>query len=764
MRRLVLAALAAPLLGAAPETGYDLVLRGGRVVDGSGNPWFVADVGVRGGRVAAIGRLDEAAAARVLDARGLVVAPGFIDVHAHVEASLPRRPTADNFVLDGVTTLVTGNCGGSDRGPAAASSASLRAGGISPNLATLIGHNSVRREAMGTEERDPTPEELAQHGGAGGARRCARARSGLSTGLIYVPGTYAKTAEVVALARVAARHGGVYASHIRSEGDQVFAAIDEAVDVGRQAGLPVQISHFKVSNKKLWGQSTKTIAQVDRARAAGLDVTVDQYPYTASSTNLGTLLPSWALAGGRGRRLASASPTPPRARSIAREMKDHIRRRNGRKRLDYAVVASCSWDRTRDGKSIARINEEAGRRRRLEDEIETVLEMVERGGAQMVYHSMDERDVERILRVPYAMVASDAGVVEPGVGVPHPRAYGTNARVLGRYVREMRTLRLEEAIRKMTSLPAQRFGLADRGLVRPGMWADLAVFDEATVADRATYEAPHAAVHGLPLRAGQRRSGGGGRPARGRAGTGAVGPARAERVERPALSRPGSPSPAGPRPRRARRRAQCRCGSAASPLSPESATRARGSTQSPSLHVDPAQVEERADDALAVVEDHGVPGQRQGARQEHGPRRRRLHAPCPRARRSRGRGGIRRGWSRCSPPPVRRPRSSSARRSCQRGSPRHRWLEGAAPLPVGADRAQELLHLAAVAHRRALGDERPLRLGDHDRALAVLPRERSRSAPRSAAGPRPRTSMPSVTGPARNVAGMGTSAVNVPPR
>ena len=494
MRSLVLGALAASLLGAAPETAYDLVLRGGRVVDGSGNPWYVADVGIRGGRVAAIGRLDEAAAARVLDVRGLVVAPGFIDVHAHVESGLPRRPTADNFVLDGVTTLVTGNCGGSET-DLPRFFGELRAGGISPNLATLIGHNSVRREAMGTEERDPTPEELAKMEAL--VEQAMRAGAvGLSTGLIYVPGTYAKTAEVVALARVAARHGGVYASHIRSEGDQVFAAIEEAVDVGRQARLPVQISHFKVSNKKLWGQSTKTIAQVDRARAGGLDVTVDQYPYTASSTNLGTLLPSWALAGGAeavSRRLLD----PAMRAKIAREMKDHIRRRNGRKRLDYAVVASCSWDRARDGKSIARINEEAGRRRRLEDEIETVLEMVERGGAQMVYHSMDERDVERILRVPYAMVASDAGVVEPGVGVPHPRAYGTNARVLGRYVREMKVLRLEEAIRKMTSLPAQRFGLGDRGLVRPGMWADLAVFDEATVADRATYEAPHAAATGF---------------------------------------------------------------------------------------------------------------------------------------------------------------------------------------------------------------------------------------------------------------------------
>ena len=494
MKRLGLVAVLLPLFGAAPAPEYDLVVRGGRVVDGSGNPWYVADVGIREGRIAAVGRLGPHGAAREIDARGLVVAPGFVDVHAHVEAGLARRPTADNFLFDGVTTLVTGNCGGSEV-DLPRFFGELRGAGISPNLATLIGHNSVRREAMGTDERDPAPAELSRMETLVDEAMRAGAL-GISTGLIYIPGTYAKTPEVVALARVAARHGGVYASHIRSEGDQVFAAIEEALDVGRQAGLPVQISHFKVSNKRLWGESAKTIALVDRARASGLDVTVDQYPYAASSTALSTLLPSWALAGGAEATRQRLGDPATRVR-VAREMKDHIRRRNGRKRLDYAVVAGCAWDRGREGKSIARINEERGGKKRLEDEILTVLEMMDKGGAQMVYHSMDERDVERILRVPYAMVASDAGVIEPGVGAPHPRGYGTNARVLGRYVREKRTLRLEDAIRKMTSLPAQRFGLADRGLVRPGMWADLAVFDEATVADRATFEAPHAPAQGF---------------------------------------------------------------------------------------------------------------------------------------------------------------------------------------------------------------------------------------------------------------------------
>jgi len=490
---LLIAALLVITLAASAQSNYDLVIQNGRIVDGSGNPWYVADVGIREGRIVAIGRLDVSGARRVLDAKGLIVAPGFIDVHTHSEDGIRRVPTADNFLFDGVTSVITGNCGGSEA-DLAKWFAELRQSRISINLGSLIGHNTVRRAVMGAEPRDPTPEELAkmQELVEKGMRDGA---FGLSTGLIYVPGTYSKTPEVVALARAAAKYNGLYASHIRNEGDDekggVFAAVDEAIDVGRQAGVPVEISHFKISNKKLWGQSTRTIALVEKARAEGIDVTVDQYPYTASSTSLGPLLPSWALAGGR-EEVVKRVTDPATRKKIATEMKDTIRKRNGRKRLDYAVVARCTWDTTLEGKSIAQINRDKGRRGRLEDEIQTVLDMMEKGGAQMVYHSMDERDVERIMRFPYSMVGSDGGVVEFGRGLPHPRNYGTNSRVLGRYVREKNDLRLEEAIRKMTSLPAQRFRLVDRGLIRPGMWADIVVFDEKTVADKATFEKPHA--------------------------------------------------------------------------------------------------------------------------------------------------------------------------------------------------------------------------------------------------------------------------------
>jgi N-acyl-D-amino-acid deacylase len=477
---------------------YDLIIKNGRIIDGSGNPWYAADVGIRDGRIAAIGRLDSGQGRRVLDARGMIVAPGFVDGHTHSEGGIRRIPTADNFLFDGVTSIVTGNCGGS---VTAIDSffAELRGDGISINLATLIGHNSVRREVMGSAQRDPSPEEMAAME-ALVEKAMRQGAIGLSTGLIYVPGTYSKTAEVVALAKAAAKHNGIYTSHIRNEGNDeqggVFSAIAEAIDVGRAANMPVEISHFKVSSKRLWGQSKKTIGLIEKARMEGLDVTVDQYPYTASSTSLSVLLPSWALADGDSAVKARLTDSKIR-KNIAGQMRHTIVDRNGRYRLDYAFVSRCQWDSTLNGKNISQINRGWKRKGTLSNEIQTVLDMVEKGGAGMVYHTMSEEDVQRIMKYPYSMVGSDAGVIQFGSGVPHPRGYGSNARVLAEYVRNKKVLRLEEAIRKMTSFPAQRFRLVDRGLIRPGMWADIVVFDEKTVADKATFQKPHAYSEGF---------------------------------------------------------------------------------------------------------------------------------------------------------------------------------------------------------------------------------------------------------------------------
>jgi N-acyl-D-amino-acid deacylase len=471
---------------AADERPFDLVINNARVVDGSGNPWFRADVGIKGGRIARVGRVAASEGTRAIDARGKILAPGFIDVHAHVE-DIYEQPAAENFVRMGVTTLVSGNCGGSavDVGKFLGRVSETP---LSVNLATLVGHNSVRREVFGLANRAPSPEELERMKAL--VEQAMRDGAvGLSTGLIYVPGTYAKTDEVLELARVAARHGGVYATHMRNEGLKVEEAIRESIEIGEKAGLPVEISHFKISAKKLWGRSDATLGLVREARKRGLPVTVDQYAYTASSTSLDSRLPDWVLEGGRDegrKRLADAG----QRRRAAREVKDGLKR-SGHKDFSYAMVASHRARPEYNGKSIAEITRLARGKKDVDSQIEQMFEMYEAGGAQMVYHSMSEDDVRRIMREPFTMIASDSGVRRFGEGVPHPRGYGNNARVLGTYVRELGLVTLEDAVRKMTSLPAQTFGLRDRGLVREGMAADLVVFDEATVADPSTFESPH---------------------------------------------------------------------------------------------------------------------------------------------------------------------------------------------------------------------------------------------------------------------------------
>lgn len=472
---------------------YDLVITNGKVIDGSGNSWFYGDVAIHNGKIAAIGKLNAADAQRIIDAKGLIIAPGFIDVHAHIERSGLDVPTADNFIFDGVTSVVTGNCGGS-RTDLARYFFQLDSVKTSINVAVLIGHNSVRNAVMGSSQRDPSADEQARMEELV-AEAMRVGAVGFSTGLIYTPGTYSKTPEVIGLAKVASRFNGVYASHIRSEGDHVTEAIEEAINIGREADIPVEISHFKVTYKPNWGRSVSTLAQVEKARNEGIDVTIDQYPYIASSTSLNTVLPSWAFSGGKDSLMSRLKDAAIREK-IKNEMVSILKKKK-MSDYSYAVVARFGADTTLNGKNISEINRLKGRKTKGFQEAETILEMVEQGSAQMVFFSMNEEDVKRIMQYPFAMVASDAGVARFGEGSPHPRTYGTNARVLGRYVRELKVLRLEEAIRRMTSLPAQKFKLRDRGLIREGMAADLVVFDETSVADAATFTKPHAFSKGF---------------------------------------------------------------------------------------------------------------------------------------------------------------------------------------------------------------------------------------------------------------------------
>lgn len=474
-------------VAASAQQHFDIILHNGKIIDGSGNPWFYGDLGITKDKIVSIGDLSKDKADKSIDATGLIIAPGFIDVHTHIEGDEKKTPTADNFIYDGVTSVITGNCGGSNI-DIKAYFKDLEQNKLSINAGTLIGHNDVRKAVLGEANVTPNAAQLLKMQGIveQGMRDGAM---GLSTGLIYLPGLYSKTDEVVALAKSAAKYKGIYTSHMRNESDKIFDAINEAIDIGRQAQMPVEISHFKVGHPN-WNKSDQMIAMVEAARKEGLDVTVDQYPYTASSTTLNVLLPDWVVDGGHDAAVKRINDPETHKKIVAEMIKDMVRR--DRPNFDYAVVAHCDNDSTLNGKNILEINAIKGRAATIPNQIETILDIVNIGGASMVFHGMNEDDVINIMKYPLTMVASDSGIRLFGSGVPHPRGYGTNARVLGYYVREKGVIRLEDAIRRMTSLPAQKFKITGRGLLQPGMFADVVVFDAGTVTDKSTFAHPHA--------------------------------------------------------------------------------------------------------------------------------------------------------------------------------------------------------------------------------------------------------------------------------
>src|SRR6266404_9163484 len=401
---LSLAPLLTPFLALGAH--YDLLIRNARVIDGSGNPWFRADIAVNGARIAAIGRLNDASATRTVDAQERVLTPGFIDVHTHVEGNVERNPRGDNFLLDGVTTVITGNCGSSELNLAAWFD-KLQRLGLGLNVASLVGHNSVRREVMGGANRLATPDEIRKMQSLVD-RAMREGAVGFSTGLEYIPGTYSNTAEVVALAKAAAAHGGVYTSHMRDEGIHEIEAITEAVNIGREAGMPVEISHLKIDRRRVWGASDQSLALIEKYRREGVDVVADQYPYDRASTNLGIRLPSWALADGKIKeRLAD----PATRDKIAGEMKKNLQEM-GEPDYNFATVARFESNSAYEGKSIPEISAMMGRAAGLDGQLETIFDLMNAGGASMTYRLMDEKDIERIMRYPFTAIASDGGVTE----------------------------------------------------------------------------------------------------------------------------------------------------------------------------------------------------------------------------------------------------------------------------------------------------------------------------------------------------------------
>jgi N-acyl-D-amino-acid deacylase len=485
--------LSFPLTVFSQNETCDILITNGKIIDGTGNNWYYGNVAIKNDKILKIGKGIKMPAGKIIDASGLIVAPGFIDVHTHIEGDEIKQPTADNFIYDGVTTVVAGNCGASnvDIGKYLSFIDSLK---LSINVATLIGHNDVRKTVMGRVNRDATAEEMQQMENI--VDKAMRDGAvGFSTGLIYIPGTYTKTPEIVDLAKIAAKYNGIYASHMRDEGDSVIQAIEEALTIGREAKIPVEISHFKLSGQQNWGRSKETVPMIEAARKEGIDVTIDQYPYTASSTSISTLIPDEILADGQD-SIKARLQRPDIKKYVIDFMLKRLKKRK-LKHFSYAVVASYASDSSYNGKSIEQINLMKGKKHKVKEEAQTIVDIMMGGGAGAVFHGMSDEDVKRIMKYPFNMFASDASIRVLNAGVPHPRGYGTNARVLAKYVREEKVLSLEEAIRRMTSLPAQKFQLKDRGLLKEGMAADIVIFDENEVEDVSTYAQPHAYSKGF---------------------------------------------------------------------------------------------------------------------------------------------------------------------------------------------------------------------------------------------------------------------------
>jgi N-acyl-D-amino-acid deacylase len=477
----------------AQQSSCDILIHNGKIMDGTGNSWFYGDIAIKDGKIISIGKQIAFSASKTIDASGLIVAPGFIDVHTHLEEDESKDPLAQSFIYDGVTTCITGNCGlsNTDIGKYLHWIDSLK---LSINVATLIGHNDVRKAVMGRANRDATAAEQQQMENIVD-KAMKEGAVGLSTGLIYIPGTYTKTPEIIGLAKVAAKYNGIYATHMRDEADSVTQAIEEALTIGREAKIPVEISHFKLSGQQNWGRSKETIPMIEAARKQGVEVTIDQYPYTASSTSISTLIPDEILADGQD-SIKVRLERPAIKNYVISEMLRKLKKRK-LKHFSYAVVAYYKADTNYNGKSIEAINLLKGRKHKAKAEAETVIDIMINGGASAIFHGMSEEDLKRIMQYPFNMFASDASIRVLNTGMPHPRGYGTNARVLGKYVRQEKVLSLEEAIRRMTSLPAQKFQLHNRGLLRAGYAADIVMFDEKEVTDISTFEKPHAYSKGF---------------------------------------------------------------------------------------------------------------------------------------------------------------------------------------------------------------------------------------------------------------------------
>ncbi len=477
---------------------FDIILEHGFVYSGDDAEPVATDVGIVNDRIVAIGDLSGNDAGTRLDVSGLAVVPGFIDIHSHAVRPEPgdgifRWPDAENLIRQGVTTVIGGPDGESPL-PVSDTLAAIERSPASVNFATFVGHGSIRGLIIGNDDRPPTDDEL-QLMRSEVRKAMEQGAFGLSSGLIYLPGRFATTEEVIELAKVAAEYNGIYISHMREEGLDVLKSVAETIRIGEEGGLPTQLTHHKIVGAPMWGKSSETLRLVDEAIARGVDVSIDQYPYTASSTSLTILFPGWSLDGGRESLLARLADDDQRLR-----MRDDIVYRievdRGGNDPKNVVLSNCPHDTELNGLNLSELLRQQERDISKENAAELLMELVEAGNCSAVFHAINEDDVVNIMRHPVTMPASDGGIEGPSDRVPHPRNYGTFSRVLGHYVRELAVMPFHTAIHKMTMLPADRIGMSDRGRIVEGAIADIAVIDPKTVIDKATFENPHQYAEG----------------------------------------------------------------------------------------------------------------------------------------------------------------------------------------------------------------------------------------------------------------------------
>ena len=500
MRRCLHLILVLPFLAACSQSSdtasgpveagkpYDILFTGARVVDGLGNDAFDGHLAVKGDRIVAVSNepLDPEDAELVVDIRGQAIAPGFIDNHAHVQTVMHEHPLAENFTRQGITTIVASLHSGDQPFPLDEYASSLV---IAPNIAFFAGHNWTRTQVLGLENRAPDNDELQAMRDLV-EQSMQQGAMGFSTGLLYVPGHYAETDEIIELAKVASRYGGIYVTHMRNEATGLLDSVNETIQVGVEADIPVHINHHKAAGTTQWGWSELSLNLIDEAREKGIDITHDLYPYTASATRSAVLFPQWVLAGGP-EAFAARVKDPEQLPQIREEMREIFRKdRTGGdlSRIQFRVLPS---DPSYNGKRLSDMAADRGLPNTLETGIDLAIELQLVGGFSVIFHAMDEADVIRIMQHPLSRIETDGDAVAYGDGFPHPRSYGAFPRVLARYVRELGVLTLEEAVRKMTSMSADLYSMSDRGRLEAGAYADLVIFDPATIQDQATFIEPH---------------------------------------------------------------------------------------------------------------------------------------------------------------------------------------------------------------------------------------------------------------------------------